>query len=75
MQPPQNRFQKKNKQLYNIIDTIDLLTEEDSFAHRYNHWLKCTREMNKQNMKLLKDQTSSNQPKLNQEQKKSQVGI
>ena len=27
------------------------------------------------NLKLLKDQTSSNQPKLNQEQKKSQVGI
>ena len=26
--------------------------------------------MNKQNLKLLKDQTSSNQPKLNQEQKK-----
>ena len=37
MQPPQNRFQKKNKQLYNIIDTIDLLTEEDSFSHRNNH--------------------------------------
>ena len=31
--------------------------------------------MNKQNLKLLKDQTSSNPPKLNQEQKKSQVGI
>ena len=30
--------------------------------------------MNKENLKLLKDQTSSNQPKLNQEQKKSQVG-
>ena len=75
MQPPQNRFQKKNKQLYNIIDTIDLLTEEDSFAHRNNHWLKCTGEMNKQYLKLLKDQTSSNQPKLNQEQKKTQVGI
>ena len=31
--------------------------------------------MNKQNLKLLKDQTSFNQPKLNQEQKKTQVGI
>ena len=61
--------------LYNIIDTIDLLTEEDSFAYKKKHWPKCTGEMNKQNLKLLKDQTSSNQPKLNQEQKKSQVGI
>ena len=26
--------------------------------------------MNKQNLKFLKDQTSSNQPKLNQEQKR-----
>ena len=31
--------------------------------------------MKKQNLKLLKDQTSSNQPKQNQEPKKSQVGI
>ena len=56
------------------MDTIDLLIEDDSFPHRNDNWLKCTGEMNKQNLKL-KDQTSSNQPKLNQEQKKSQVGI
>ena len=57
------------------MDAIDLLIEDDSFPHRNDNWLKCTGEMNKQNLKLLKDQTSSNQPKLNQEQKKSQVGI
>ena len=34
IQPPQNKFQKNNKLLYNVIKTIDLLIEEDSFAHR-----------------------------------------
>ena len=71
-QTPENIFQNI---FWNATKHLKIFSFPENILHPIKHSLKCIGEMNKQNLKLLKDQTSSNQPKLNQEPQKSQVGI
>ena len=71
-QTPENIFQNI---FWNATKDLKIFSFPENILHPTKHSLKCIGEMNKQNLKLLKDQTSSNQPKLNQEPQKSQVGI